>query len=122
MNKIAYIVSLKGGFEAFVYPEIKELKKLGCDISIFTPKYKKGPYMPPEDWDVYKVKKISTVLNQPRYFLNNVRLYLKLLKEALVSGSVVEFLISMNFADIMRKKNITHIHCHMGDRKLFISF
>jgi len=36
--------------------------------------------------------------------------------------AVPDFFIGAHYARVMEKEGITHIHCHMGDRKLFVGY
>lgn len=121
-GKIAYIVTAKHGLEAFVYTEITALKKLGCDISLYTTKFGKGPYMPESDWQTNKISILGVIIAQTPTILTNLKKYLKCLEESIRMGTITDFLIGAFYARIMKKENIEHIHCHMGDRKLFVGY
>lgn len=61
--KMGYIVSMKKGFNSFIYNEIKELMKRGIDIIIYPTKFGFGPYLPEQNWNVYNYSKIRMVFN-----------------------------------------------------------
>ena len=120
MSKTAYIVTAKAGLEAFVYTEVRELRALGCDIVLFTTKFRDGPYMPEPGWGVYKLVPAEVVASQLLARVRYGRKYDRLLAEAIGMGTLPDFMAAAHYARVMEKEGIGHIHCHMGDRKLFI--
>ncbi len=121
-KKIAYVVTARHGLEAFVYTEIEALNRLGCTISLFTTKYGSGPYMPRPDWVTYRAKIAAVLGSQFLVLFRHPAKYARLLGESIRMGTFVDFLIGMHYGRIMKRAGIGHIHCHMGDRKLFVGY
>ena len=123
-NNIGYILSMQvGGLLHFHYREIEELINSGINITIFPTKYSEGPYMPKKDWDCYVYHPLSVLLKQPKYFFTiGPSKYVRLFFEAIKSNSIIEFMIACDFSDQMEKRKIKWIHCHFGDRKLFVGY
>ena len=122
MARTAYVVTAKNGLEAFVYTEVVAMRLLGCDIVLFTTKLRPGPYMPHADWTIHGVHIPEVLAKQPLARLRYGRKYLATLREAVAFGTVPDFLIGAHYARVMEREGITHIHCHMGDRKLFVGY
>ncbi len=121
-NRVAYIVTARFGLEAFVFTEIDALSKLGCGIVLFTTKYGHGPYMPRDEWATYTVRIFPVLGSQLRAIFHYGVWYWRVLAEAVRMGTLADFLIGAHYSLIMRKDRISHIHCHMGDRKLFVGY
>jgi len=123
-SRIAYIVyGGKGGLEAFIHREITALVSRGIDIELFFTKYRRDPINGPEKsgwkWHSFRrtnvfvalMKTLCACITRPR-----------LAKFAVTNGAVREFALACYYAPIMRCRNISHIHCHFGDRKLTVGF
>ena len=123
-NNVGYILSMQvGGLLHFHYREIEELINSGINITIFPTKYSEGPYMPKKGWDCYVYRPLSVLLKQPKYFFTiGPSKYVRLFFEAIKSNSIIEFMLACDFSDQMKKRKIKWIHCHFGDRKLFIGY
>lgn len=122
-TKVAYILSMaKRGIPAFTYREIEILMDSGIEISIFPLKYRPGPYMPKPEWYCYVYSTLLAMLRQPLHFLRRPVKYIKLLALSIRTRTIAEFAIAMDFAEKMRKRGIERIHCHFGDRKLFVGY
>lgn len=119
--KIAYIVSIKKGIHRFIYRELCEVSK-EFKIALFPTKFDYGLYNPREEWELYLYDKFKVILKQPFYFLKNPLKYASLLAESIASNSFVDFMIANDFAARMKKIKVDRIHCHFGDRKLFIGY
>jgi glycosyltransferase involved in cell wall biosynthesis len=121
--KLAYITSMSiGGFTGFNYRELLELARLGTDISLFITKYRNGPYMPPAGMPVHTVNPSKMLAAQPGRFLQGPRMYLRLLREAVETRTVADFVIAQIWASHMRISGRERIHCHWGDHKLYIGY
>ena len=121
--KIAYILSMaKGGISAFTYREIEILTEEGVEISIFPLKFSSGPFMPKPEWYYCPFKPVMVALRQPIHFLRNPLKYLQLLTLAIRTKTLAEFAIAMDFAPRMKARGIQRVHCHFGDRKLFVGY
>jgi len=119
---IAYIASARLGLESFVYSEIVELIKSGYKIILFTTKYAPGPYMPKQEWDVYKINPLKIIFGQPYYFFKRPKKYLQYLWQSIRLHSGMEFFIANHYATLIEKINVDHIHCQMADKKLYIGY
>lgn len=119
--KIAYIMSLKNGIHRFNYRELCEIEK-DFEIVLFPTKFNKGLYNPKPNWEIYLYSKFITVLKQPYYLVKYPFKYLALLYESVTSNSLTDFFIANDFAENMKKVKVDKIHCHFGDRKLFIGY
>jgi colanic acid/amylovoran biosynthesis glycosyltransferase len=121
-GRVAYIATARHGMEAFVYTEVEALFELGADIAIYASKVGPGPYMPKPEWRFRSFRVAELPLSQPRALLRYGRLYADCAREAATLGTVEDFLVGAHYALLMEKDGITHIHCHMGDRKLFVGY
>ncbi len=123
-SRIAYVVyGGKGGMEAFIHREVTALISRGIDIELFFTQYRHDPVNGPEKsgwkWHCFRkthvfvamMKTLRACLTKP-----------KLAKFAITNGVVREFVLACYYASTMRQRNITHIHCHFGDRKLTVGF
>jgi len=119
---VAYIISMKFGIYSFTYREIDELITNSLKITVFPTKYYTGPYMPNEKMEVYRYAPIYIILKQLLFFILKPIDYIKLLCTAIKTRSLVDFLVGMDFAYQMKKRNINRIHCEFGDHKLFIGY
>lgn len=119
--KIAYIMSLKNGIHRFNYRELCEIEK-DFEIILYPTKFSKGLYNPKPAWKVNLYNKLFVIIKQPCYLIKHPFNYLNLLFESIVSSSLVDFLIANDFAENMKKMKVDRIHCHFGDRKLFIGY
>jgi len=78
--------------------------------------------MPHADWTVHQVRVPEVMSRQPLAKLKYGRKYLEAFREAVSFGVVPDFLVGAHYARVMENEGITHIHCHMGDRKLFVGY
>jgi glycosyltransferase involved in cell wall biosynthesis len=121
--KIAYITSMAtGGLAGFNYKELMECARLNVGVSVFVTKYKPGPYMPPATMAGGAVKVLRVLAEQPLRFVQAPLTYLSLLVEAVKTNTVADFAIAQTWAPIMRRLGCEWIHCHWGDRKLYIGY
>ena len=121
-KKIGYIISMPKGIESFIYSEIKELINDGFEIHIFPTKFSKGPYMPEKGWKIYNYNLFLLIIKEIYYAILFRQLFWKYLFFAVRTIVLLEFLIGVDFAYGMKKRKIERIHCHFGDKKLFIGF
>ncbi|MCB1176462.1 MAG: glycosyltransferase, partial [Leptospiraceae bacterium] len=120
---IAYIVNMKEGLEAFIFREIVELKKMGQHIDLYATKFThKDYYSSLPNWYVNKLNlfyilpsAILTLIYQPQAFIG-------LLLLAIRYNVLIEFLSACQFSVFIRIRKNSNIHCHFGDKKLFIGF
>lgn len=109
--------------EAFIHREISALMSRGIDIEIFFTKYRHDPIYGPQKsgwkWHSLKITNMFTAVIKT---LHACIKRPKLAKFAVTNGTIREFALACYYAPIMRQKNITHIHCHFGDRKLTVGF
>jgi colanic acid/amylovoran biosynthesis glycosyltransferase len=119
---VAYIISMKGGIRAWVYREVDELVKSGMQITLFPTKLSQGVYELRPEWGLYAYKPINVMLRQPYYFARQPALYLDLLRVALRTKSLVDFVIAFDFARQMAKRGIDRIHCIPAGHQLFIGY
>lgn len=123
-SRIAYIVyGGKGGLEAFIQREITALVSRGIDIELFFTKYRYDPIHGPEKsgwkWHCFKKTHVFVAI------MKTLRVCVarpKLAKFAITNGAIREFALACYYASIMRHRNISHVHCHFGDRKLTVGF
>ena len=122
-RRIAYITSMaKGGLSGFNFRELQEMHKIGVKIFLFVTKYIKGPYMAPDKVPTFPVKPFKAILLQPLSFFKQPLIYFRLLATALRTGTISDFLIAQSWSLIMKNNAVNWIHCHWGDRKLYIGF
>ncbi len=123
-SRIAYVVyGGKGGLETFIHREITALISRGIDIELFFTKYKHDPIHGPEKsgwkWNNFRITHVFiAIMKTLRACLTRP----KLAKFAITNGAIREFVLACYYAPIMKQKNISHIHCHFGDRKLTVGF
>lgn len=121
-KNIAYIVQMKAGLNRFIYREINALHNSGINVILFPLKYSKGPYMPDASWKVYSPTPLKVLTCSMTSFIKHPFRTLSLLKESLFLHSYIDLLIAFYFSSEMEKNNVTHIHCHFADHKLFIGY
>jgi len=93
MVKIAYFVSMFSGLETFVKNEVESLCTKGFDISLFVTKYNKSPgFEPNPSIKLHKPNIIDVFNGIVITSLLRPKLFVLLLREALIYGAIVEFL------------------------------
>ena len=120
MNKIAYITSGKIGIHSFTYNEINELEKESNRIVLCLTQLNPGPYMPSDNWEILIASKHILIIPLLKLLLRHPKKFANLFKKAIASKAIPYFFIAVFFYD--RLRNITSIHCQMGDKKLFIGY
>lgn len=121
-RNIAYIIQMKAGLNRFIYREIKSLHNSGINVILFPLRYTKGPYMPEKTWEVFCPTPFKILIYSATAFVRHPLKTLGLLKESIASRSSIDFLIALQFSAEMSKRDISHIHCHFADHKLFIGY
>ena len=121
--KIAYIVFAGKGLESFVYREIDELTKKGLNITIYTTRYKKGDiYSPKRNWLVEKINLLKIFPSLLFWIFFKPATTFNLLINSFRYKTSIELFIAFDYALRMKYSQISHIHCHFGDRKFFIGY
>lgn len=121
-RKIAYIVSMSAGLEAFIYREVEEMERLGHKLVLFAIGYKKADvYSAKKHWPYCSFTKLKMLLHAPVLL---IRALFKpgLFLEALKDKGLVDLLIAYYFVSGMKKHNIEQLHAHFGDHKFFIGY
>jgi colanic acid/amylovoran biosynthesis glycosyltransferase len=120
--KVAYIISIAHGLDAWTYREIEALIERDIQVTLFPLRFRPGPYAPNPNWDCYKFKWSKVILKQLWGFTNHPIKYLCLLYEALKMHSLGYFLLGVDFSEQMSKRKIDLIHCVFGDHKFFVGY
>ena len=120
--KIGYVVSMTDGLHSFVHREIRELRSHGALVVVFPTRVGTGPYMPPKDWPVDRPTLARVIVAHLRYGTSYGRRYVKTLLESVRMNSVIDFVLSVFFAEAISKRGLKQIHSHFGDHKLFVAY
>jgi colanic acid/amylovoran biosynthesis glycosyltransferase len=121
--KVAYIMSMVGsGMTAWNFREIDILTNHGVQLFGYPTKWSDGPYMPKAHWPFRRPSMLRSLLAQPKAMLRFPRRYFTELGVALKMKTLPEFLMGADYACEMETNGIQHIHCHFGDRKLFLGY
>jgi len=118
--KIALITSMKYGLTQFIFRDIKALMEKGHHIRIFTLHNQKGLYNPLPEWEVIPISRFRLVWRQLWFLVCNPFLYIRLVLDALSTGSLTDLLIAVSFVDKM--DNLDLIFAYFGDHKLFTGY
>jgi colanic acid/amylovoran biosynthesis glycosyltransferase len=118
---IAYIVSMQHGLDAWTFRELAALDD-AINVYVFPLRYGSGPYMPRAAWYCHRFNRWQVLLRQPWGLIHQPMRYAQLLVEALRTRSLVDFLLGIDFAQVMAKQHVEMIHCIYGDHKLFIGY
>lgn len=119
---VGYVVPMGKGLDSFVYREIEQLTKMGLHIVLFSTKYKKHDvFSPKPEWPCFVLSPMLLLIVSP---LIMIKAFLRprLLLHAIRHGSLAELAFALHYAPRMRRKKVRQIHCHFGDRKLFIGY
>lgn len=119
---VAYVVPMGKGLDSFVYREIEELTKMGLRIVLFSTKYKKHDvFSPKSEWPCFVLSPALLLMVFPLIIVKAL-LRPRLLFHAIRYRSLVELAFALHYAPRMRRQKAGQIHCHFGDRKLFIGY
>ena len=121
-TRVAYIVSMVTGLEAFIYREVEHLRAKGWQISLFATRVRHGDiYAAKSDWPLTTLTGFKAILQLPLLLLRCC-LHPGLLAEALRFRALIDLLFALYFAREMQRQKVSHIHCHFGDHKLFVGY
>lgn len=121
-NKVAYIVNMGKGLDSFVYREVNHLVELGQKIILFATKYKKHDiYSPKQSWEHYYLTSLNLLFQLPIILLKLLRTP-GLIAHAIKHDALIELAFAAHYSTIMKSTGIQSIHCHCGDRKLFVGY
>lgn len=112
----------KVGLPAWNYREIDILSRNGVEIWAYPLKWEVGPCMPKPEWRFRKPSKFRSALAQFAAFASSPVRYIRLMADAVKTGTTLECMLAWDFSREMRRVGIEHIHCHFGDRKLFTGY
>lgn len=122
MLEVAYVISMPHGLDAWTYRELEALSKGGVGFTILPLRYAPGPLMPKREWDCYRWSRGQVAVRQLVCFIERPLLYARLLAEAIQTRTVIDLMLAIDFAGLMRVKRTGIIHCVFGDHKLFIGY
>jgi glycosyltransferase involved in cell wall biosynthesis len=114
------IISMKYGLNQFVLRDIQALVEKGHEVKLYSLLNTKGLYNPMPGWRVIPVTLRSVVFRQPGFFLRNPLCYLRLLRTALRTHSIVNLAIAASIVDQMQDVDL--IYAYFGDHKLFTGY
>lgn len=121
-NVIGYVVAMGKGLESFVYREIEQLTEMGLKIVLFSTRYKKYDiFSPKAEWPCFVLSPILLVILSPLIMIKAL-IRPHLLLHAIQYKSIIELAFALHYAPRMLKEKVTQIHCHFGDRKLFVGY
>ena len=116
--KIAFITSMKSGLPQFVLRDIMSLRERGHQVKLFTLYNNKGLYNPADDWEVVAANPWMVLRSQLWFVFRRPWLYIRILKSAIKSASLIDLFIATSFANQMLDADI--ILVYFGDHKLFV--
>jgi glycosyltransferase involved in cell wall biosynthesis len=117
---IGVIASMKKGLEHFIYREIQILAAQGHTIHLFPTKYGPGLYAAQPDWHLYRWQLLAVILSQPYFFMRAPLSYLKLFREAVAMGAVIDFALAWYLSRFMAPVDV--IYATFGDHKFFVGY
>ena len=121
--KVAYILSMAGsGLTAWNFREIDILTNHGVELHGYPTKWSEGPYMPRPEWSFRKPSIMRSLAAQLKAMVLFRRSYFSMLGQALRMRTLAELVMGADYALEMHAQGIEHIHCHFGDRKLFVGY
>ncbi len=118
---VLYITSAKIGLHRFTYNELKLLEEKNIDFYLGLTQLGNGPCMPEKHWKLATANKKKAIKQYLQFLFTNRKIN-KMLLEARKFGVLPYFFAAMSFWDDIKSKNITAIHCQMGDKKLYIGY
>ena len=122
MCKVAYITTGKIGIHRFTYNELCELKKKEINFTLCLTQLKKGPWMPANNWALVTASRRHSMVQFIGLLITKYNLLTKLFKEAKQNKVVSYLFMALSFYKQLKGKNITSIHCQMGDNKLYTGY
>lgn len=121
-RKIAYILSLKDGLPSFNFREIMAVEALGYEVHLFPTKLSSGLYNPRDSWPVHRPKYVKVAAASLFWLLGRPRTFLRSLTEAVREKALPELGLAAQFSREMKKEQLSMIHCHFADRKMFTAY
>lgn len=119
---VGYIVPMGKGLDSFVYREVEQLTEMGLKIVLFSTRYKKNDiFSPKAEWPCFVLSPLLLIMLAPLIVLKAL-IRPQLLLHAIRYKSLIEFAFALHYAPRMSKENLAQIHCHFGDRKLFVGY
>ena len=122
MVKVAYITSGKIGIHRFTYNELVELEKNNIKFVLCLTQLKSGPWMPKGKWKIFVASRKKSIMEFVKLLLVRTKLITELFSEAKKKHVVPYFFIALSLHSDLKEKEITSLHCQMGDKKLYIGY
>ncbi|MFQ5889828.1 MAG: glycosyltransferase family 4 protein [Gemmatimonadota bacterium] len=123
--KVAYLCSLKRGLPVFTYREIRSLRDLGVDVSIYVMRDVKRQgdalAVPESDWPVVKLKLFPFLLRHITTLLRTPRPYLSTLVVSIQENLLPHFAQAVYFAKEMRDAEIDLVYCFEGKHAVWVA-
>src|SRR5438094_9254089 len=113
---------MANGLQSFVYREIRELRSEGVAVILLPTRIGSGPYQPSLDWPVVRATFLKVIAAHLRFIIRDSLRYWRVLIEAIRMGALIDFLVAVFFASVVKGQDVRLIHCHFGDHKLFIGY
>lgn len=118
--RVGVIASMKQGLEHFIYRELNAFSEAGLEISLFPTKYAKGMYNPKDEWRLVRWSYTTLLLSQLVAMRQSPARYVRLLIEAIATGSLMDLVLAWHFSRQMA--NIDVIYATFGDHKLYVGY
>jgi len=122
MTKVAYITTGKIGIHRFTYNELIELDKKGINFTLCLTQLNKGSWMPDKNWHVITASKSQALIQLFKLLIAKTKLIFKLIQVAKKQQVLPYLLMALSFYRKLSSKDITSIHCQMGDKKLYTGY
>lgn len=121
-RKLAYIVSMAAGLEAFIYREIEELERLGYEILLCATQYTQNDvFAAKTHWRYSVLSKKGLIFALPRILRSWFSRW-GVWREAWRTNSVIDLVAAIYFLPFIKQAGTEQIHAHFGDHKLFIAY
>lgn len=121
MKKVAYITSGKIGIHRFTFNELMLLEENDIEVNLCLTQLNSGSWMPDKNWNVFIASRFKA-LKQFFVLLFSKRNIFNLLLEAKKKKVLSYYFIALSFYSDLKNKEITSIHCQMGDQKLYAGY
>jgi glycosyltransferase involved in cell wall biosynthesis len=119
---VGYVVPIGKGLDSFVYREIEQLTDMGLKIVLFSTKYKKHDvFSPKAEWPCFMLSPMLLLVLSPLIMIKAI-IRPRLLFHAIQYNSLIELAFALHYAPRMLGEKVAQIHCHFGDRKLFVGY